>query len=320
MIVSSWARDYLHTSSSFRYEPIQMFWDEAVGDKGVMEDIGGWFIGKNCMDRTSGKLGLYSISPLHGRAACTWHDEYGWVVIKGVGWTFGGPRVLMSPKDPELCFGLYDKVSAIREYGVSNWIQKRNVHATRVLGFAPIKDQRLVGSRFKSGTLVEPVLLYTAMLSPFRVEDLFYMNDENKSQAIEEVCSICSWDSPNYFEQFMTKLAENVAHFHHLDGCNDSLIIGNVTLAAEITDFEWITVPDTSLPLPFGDARDALEIRRQKELIYLYEIGIKLAALLARKIIHNDIMNIIENAFDGHVPEVKPMISALKNADIVLNY
>lgn len=275
----------------------------------LIEEIGGWFIGANLDENTSFPDKLIALTPLHGRVAGYLHDTEGWVLIKGVGWTFGGPRVLVSPKDSELCFGLYDKAAAMRELGVSDWLAANGLNAARVQGFAEIDDSRFDSTVFQNGHPVTPVLLYTSVTYPLRVADLAYFDDVRKDQIIAEVSSLNGWAKADYVEEFIYTLSRNVAEFQSAGGCNDTLDPNNVTLAGEITDFEWVGVPD--VPLPWGDFDENLVQRRQKEVIYLYDIFIKLAAMLGSRIDHDRILGIMCDAFGSKVKGAQQILDAL---------
>jgi len=249
--------------------------ESIVGDTKCIQRIGGWFVTDDSFAKHS--FGPFSLTPTHGRVA-VFPDSDGWVLIKGCGWTFGGPSHLVSPKDPALYFGLCDEVAASREYEVSLWLQNKGVHITPVLGYAKINDPEIKDSLFKNNSRVEPVLLYTRVIAPYRVADLAFIGETRRTAIIKSVCVVMGWDAENYLKEFIYSLTKNVSLMHQLNCCNDSLDISNTTLAAEITDFEWVSVPN--IPLPFGDSTKDIVPRRCKELIYIYEIGIYLAAFL----------------------------------------
>ena len=71
--------------------------------------IGGVFLSGFQERDTSTIKGVIGITPNHGRVAATAGPYNTAILIKGVGWTIGGPNVLLSNKDDELCFGLFDK-------------------------------------------------------------------------------------------------------------------------------------------------------------------------------------------------------------------
>lgn len=290
------------------FHPIALDHRNTEGDTESIKHIGGWFIGD---DSCGSEAPVFTISPLHGRVAAHFDPQNGWTLIKGVGWTYGGPGTLVSPKDDELFFGLCDEVSAEREYLVSQWMQENEIRATPVLGYARIDIENLQKPAFRNGKAVNPVLLYTRVISPFRVMDLAYLSDLQKSRAIALTALTCGWSEKHFLYDFFEVLVDNVAMFQSLGGCNDTLDFNNVTLAAEITDFEWVSVP--GIPLSWGDGTCDLEVRRQKEVIYLYEIGIQLASFLAIHNPHKRLIDIISSGFSNRVPEVLAIISMLKN-------
>jgi len=293
------------------FAPVKINIESISNHQDIISKIGGWFVDKHFSK--NGNSDVFPLTPLHGRVACFYSEFTGWVLIKGVGWTYGGPRVLNSPKDAELCFGLYDKKSAEREQLVSNWLLQQEIWATRVLGYAKIDDPDLNKISFKNGSKINPVLLYTRVKHPLRIMDLAYFNDHERELIIQDTSEKYGWSQQNFVLEFLRILALNVALFHSKGGCNDTLEIGNVTLAAEITDFEWVSVP--GVPLLWGDGTQHLNVRKQKEILYLYEIAIQLSGLLHTITSHGEIMDVLKSAYEDKVPEIFPALEAL-DADI----
>lgn len=230
-------------------------------------------------------------TPIHGRARfVTLDDGLTWLV-KGVGWTFGPPYFLPSPKDAQLYFGLYDRRDAVRELKVSAWLEARAIRAARVGGYTEMPEawvQRIGRGRplcYKDGTPLNPVRLYTHTLIPHRVADLAYFDDARKVAAVAETAGLCVWptDPDGFVRAFAAQLTDTVLRYHALDCVNDSLSWDNCTLAAEPIDYEWFSVP--GIPLPDGtEPTIRLAERQQKELIYIAEIAIQLAALLQTRV------------------------------------
>ena len=232
------------------------------------------------------KIVAVHISPLHGRAVALRISEHDWISVKGGGWNYGGPQVYLSRKDDELVFGLYPLSSARRELAVSRELEKISDAFPKVLYYKALSDynlpqkyQCLKTAKFQNGTPVEPCLLYTEMKNPCRVADLMYFTDKERRRAVE-ACSTF-WDvSPNdYIKKFTYELARHVAVMHEHGFINDTLDYANVTLLAEIVDYEWVTAPGIRLP----DGTFGLEIadeRREKELLYGAEICLQLKAFL----------------------------------------
>ena len=243
--------------------------------------IGGVFLSGFQKRDTSTIKGVIGITPNHGRVAATAGPHNTAILIKGVGWTIGGPNVLLSNKDDELCFGLFDKKSAIREFSVSKILTDIGMSVTQVLGHASIKDERLTKARYRTGEFISPTLLYTKTRSLFRVNDLIYFSEIQRKKIALSVASVVEIEPKHYFDWFCKQLGESIGTLHAAGGCNDSLDWGNVTLAAEITDFEWIYIP--GVPLPWGDGTEGLPERQEKEIIYAYEICIRLFFLLKPK-------------------------------------
>lgn len=251
---------------------------QATGDIVLAQEVGGWLI-----DQSAGtySLEMYCPSPVHGRAACHHSSSTGWTSVKGLGWTCGPKNALASPKEKALYFGLYDQRAAERELVVSNLLS-RSLNCTRVRGYTSIPPEEITGTLGLSPDSLEitPVLLYTTVKHPMRVADLAYLDDVTKREVIRDAAEALECEPKNFVLEFIKSLSKTVFKLHDLGGCNDTLDAGNVTLAAELTDFEWITVPD--VPLPWGDGSENLERRQLKELIYILEVGVALAGLLQR--------------------------------------
>ncbi len=276
-----------------------------------VKKIAGVFL-KSISESKLKKKDVFGLTPNHGRVAATSGPDNTAILVKGIGWTLGGPLVLLSEKDDELCFGLYDKESAIREVAVSAYIEDLKIPATRVLGYAEIEDQRLVKAKFSSGKPILPCLLYTQTLSLLRVNDLIYFNTKQKKEIITQVCMVVGIELQNYFEWFCERLGETIGMLHDAGGCNDTLDWGNITLAGEITDFEWIYVP--GIPLPWGDGHLNLSERRKKEIIYAFEICIKLSYLLhkEKRYLNSKIVLLLENGYNKSSKEKLNIFDKLK--------
>lgn len=232
------------------------------------------------------KFKAVNISPLHGRAVAIKKADYQWITIKGGGWNYGGPQIYISKKDEELVFGLYSKTSAMRELAVSQKIEKFTNEFPKVLYYkslcditVPEKYAFLKTAKFKNGEIINPCLLYTQLKCPFRVADLMYLTETEKRSVIDYCCKYWGISTDEYTKTFIQKLAINVALLHKNSFINDTLDYGNVTMLAEIVDYEWITAPDIKL----FDGTYGLEItdeRKEKEILYGVEVCLQLKALL----------------------------------------
>ena len=228
----------------------------------------------------------YRISPFHGRAVALKESDYRWISVKGGGWNYGGPQVYLSNKDEELIFGLYPLESAERELSVSRAIETFSDAFPKVLYYKNLCDYVLPKpfvdvstATFRNGKQVKPCLLYTQLRCPVRVADLMYFTEEERKEAVASCCRYWNVPSEEYTEKFTERLASHVALMHK-NGCiNDTLDYGNVTLLAEVVDYEWVTVPNIRLP----DGTFGLEIteeRREKEILYGAEVCLQLRAML----------------------------------------
>ena len=247
------------------------------------KEIGGWFVSTDsCNNKNSfnAKYTPFIPSLKHGRACavCLNPDkEDEWVSIKGIGWTYGGFAVLPSSKDHELVFGLYDKKSAQREYSVSNKLNTLKIESPVVLGFVtltpdilPEQLKKISSIKYKNGRDVESCLLYTKVKSPFRITDLQFMGFDDRKRIITKTANLIGTDYTGYIERFANILGKKIAEYHNINCVNDLLDAGNITLCAEIVDYEWFTIPD--IPLPDGSlGLQKTEERREKEIIYAIE-------------------------------------------------
>ncbi|MDE7209406.1 MAG: hypothetical protein K2O31_05920 [Clostridia bacterium] len=230
-----------------------------------------------------------NISPLHGRAIAVKRGDFDWISVKGGGWNYGGPQVYLSQKDEELIFGLYSSISAKRELAVSRAIERVSDAFPKVLYYKRFSDytlperyRQLTDVKFKNGTAVDPCLLYTQVKCPCRVADLMYFVDKKKRIAVEQCCRYWGISVKSYLQKFIQTLALNVAILHKHAFINDTLDYGNVTLLAEIIDYEWVTAPGIKLI----DGTYGLEIskeRKEKELLYGAEVCLQLAAFLQQE-------------------------------------
>jgi hypothetical protein len=206
--------------------------------------------------------------------------------MKGVGWVHGPPWVLPSPKDAELVFGLLDGNSASRELLISERLREIGVHATNACHAVPLNEEllRLIGITpdiaFLNGRAVNPVALVVESLSPYRVSDIGPRQIRNwRTEFAKWFCvgesSITENAKLKSIGAFATLLAASIQKIHDAGGVNDTLSADNVTIAGEITDFEWLYVPP--IALPDGSTDEMLGARQRKEAIYFVDVLLVLA-------------------------------------------
>ena len=277
-----------------------------IGNKEVINEIGCWF--RSDTFESENFEFLKALTVLHGRSCGYFHAKNQEIyILKGTGWTYGPCSYMNSPKDDELFFGIYDADSALREYRNSEYLLNNNIRCTEVVGFADISHYFPLELRFNNGKLVNPCILYTKSLSFYRVADLAYLSDAQKLQAILNVCQILKWPYELYFQNFSKELTSTIAKMHILGCCNDTLESGNVTLAAEITDFEWVTTPAVQLPVP--EYYKNFEHRQAKEIIYLFETLVELNSFISHCDNIQDIVKMIVDAYVEILPESKDFLS-----------
>ncbi|WP_419804761.1 hypothetical protein [Terriglobus sp.] len=125
-----------------------------------------------------------------------------------------------------------------------------------------------------------PVLLYTSHIMPVRVADLGFYTSEERARTIALTCQLRGWSKEAYLSEFAYVLGKTVAALHDRGGVNDSLEQSNVTLAGEVTDFEWMFVPGINTPDGMSDQH--LDERQAKEILYGIEIISLLCAYLSQ--------------------------------------
>ena len=258
------------------------------------EDLGRIFVPDGILYE---KAKAVYISPFHGRAVAIRTDDYKWINVKGGGWNYGGPQIYISVKDEELIFGLYPCSSAIRELEVSRKIEKISDRFPKVLYYKKILDFQLPSKydflksiKFSNGAAVDPCIIYTQLKCPFRVADLMYLTEEERSSVIEYCCDYWGVSGAEYTKKFTLELAKNVAILHKNYFINDTLDYGNVTLLAEVVDYEWITAPEIML-LDGTDGTQIPDERKEKEILYGAEVSLQLRALLREEYSFFDIYN-----------------------------
>lgn len=266
---------------------------------GFVHQIGGWKIigwGSELSQEKSGLSCPTVLSPLHGRSATIFHPNYGNISIKGVGWTLGPIKAYPSPKDKQLYFGLYSLKDGLREFAVSEYLELQKVEATCVHGLATFTpDFGCHETFYQDGAPVEPSLLYVKSKSPWRVADLPWLPQQSRAGVISDICNLRGWNQDEFVRDFCEHLSKTMARYHQLGCINDSLSADNVTLAGEITDFEWFMAPGH--PLPDGSQFEDAPIRRRKEALYAYEIGCLLAHATGRPA---DLIKIIPALIKGY--------------------
>jgi len=296
---------------SFTVSPIKEIEPNTLNEIGGWEIIGWEDTPKIASDLPTNKP--YVISPLHGRSAWIMNHKWGAVSIKGIGWTIGNIIKLPSPKDARMIFGLYGREEAEREWKVSQYLKKNEIRSTRVLGYTDNIDQKQKPLKYLDDSPVNPTLLYTQSISPWRVADLAWMNETERKFAFTEITRACLWSENGFISSFTETLSHNIAKYHSLGCINDSLSADNVTLAAEVTDFEWFGTPIH--PLPDGTLWENNVKRKCKEIIYAYEIGCTLChAINKPEEIKNLLPIMVKGYKDGDVEVKKYLDSLNKNA------
>jgi len=288
---------------------------EVNGDRNAIHQIGAWFVAppNHLLEK---RQTPYSVSFLHGRSAVVLFADECFVTIKGVGWTWGGPRVLSSPKDVALTFGLFSLKDAERELRVSRWLVARNLPAAKVLGLVRLDsiptgtgELALRGAKSPDGDLINPTLLFTQTLSPVRVADLPVISPEARSATLDHACWRMGWSRENFVKQFTQQLGRNIGLMHDSKCINDTLEAGNITVCAEFIDFEWFTTPDE--PLPDGTLFENAEGRRDKEIIYGLEIAIHLATVVNCRFDFHSIREWLQAGFQDVVAQPRSIFDSL---------
>ena len=291
-------------------------------------EIGAWFLSTGSNDRhidlSSCDIDKRPFIPSikHGRACvfCLNPDEEdSWVSIKGIGWTYGGPVVLPSPKDNELVFGLYDRESAKREFEVSARLSFLKIESPMVLGYVTLNSKNLpelltgVSTvKYNSGRYVKPSLLYTKVKSPFRITDLQFMEYEDRFRIVTKTANTMGTDLSNYFKEFGYRLGNKVGEYHAVGCVNDMLDAGNITLCGEIVDYEWFCIPN--IPLPDGaSGLDNIECRKEKEIIYGIEALLLLNAYLKLNYSFYDILNVFISGYEKSYEHINNLAEVLKS-------
>ncbi len=260
-----------------KFEKFKIFNDETLGRIFVPDEI------------NYENVKATHVSPFHGRAVAIKAGDYNWINVKGGGWNYNGPQIYISTKDEELIFGLYPSSSAIRELEVSRKIEKISDRFPKVLYYKKISDfllpkkyDFLKNIKFSNGALVSPCIIYTKLKCPFRVADLMYLTENEKESVIKYCCDYWGISVDEYPNRFTRELAKSVAILHKNHFINDTLDYGNVTMLAEVVDYEWLTAPDIML----FDGTDGTQIpneRKEKEVLYGAEICLQLRALLLKE-------------------------------------
>ncbi len=252
-----------------------------------------------------GKNEVCLISPRHGRAVTMKLDDLSWINIKGIGWTFGGPSVYRSKKDARMMFGLMDEKDAEREYTVSKYLQKINPSAPQILGYKSFKDvvfdnpmhTDVINICHTCGERVDPCVLYTQVKSPFRMADVAFFTDKQRQEMLAFYSNYFKCTPKEFIKTFAYHIAEQIGLYHKEGIINDSLYWDNITLCAEIVDYEWLTVPGMVLPNGQDAEHYIPDERKEKEIIYALEAILRMSALFQIK---SDYYEILDALIEGH--------------------
>lgn len=258
-------------------------------------------------ERISGELKLslagdfFLGTPLHKRAVFCGLADGRTVGFKGVGWTLGPPYSYVSSKDSQLWFGLMDHDSANREVRVSNELTRLKLSCAEVLGFEHLTPHELLAleappePKFSNGTSVRPSVLATAYRSWIRVSDCF---GPFLQPWLKELYRLHPGkDHREIYENFAVSLAESIVAYQSSGAVNDTLGPENLTLAGELTDYEWFFFP--GIPLPDQETDTQLFLRQEKEFIYFVETLQLLAFNLSLEFRIRDLKEILDLSLTG---------------------
>lgn len=254
----------------------------------------------------------------HGRALAFVDSEGNACIAKGIGWSLGCffPMAVRSRKETSTVFGLLGERDAQREVVVSRFLREKGMTCTEVLGFDYVQgfygfeDSTALLQQAAETLTQAPVVLYTRMLTRYRVADLPLLTIVARQQELERIAK-CNDFHGQPWEWFANRLATQVALLHKLGGVNDTLEWSNVTAAAEVTDFEWITVP--GIPLHYHDGtlvddKEHLPERQWKEVIYGVEVCLRFAALLGDETVQEQC---VQRFLDKYLEEGGPATEAV---------
>lgn len=241
------------------------------------------------------------VSTYHRRSVVIKHREPSdtFLSLKGVGWVHGPPWTCPSPKDDELYFGLMDCSAALRELAVSRWFEGNNVPSSRVRALHKLTPSELAllgvysPPVFRSGRLVDPVVLVTEVKAMHRVCD--YVPRNHGHWLAEFKRFNCDRSGKNLsidhgLKVFAQHLAESINYYQSLGAVNDSLSPDNVTIAGEVTDYEWIYVP--GVPLPDGWTDSMILERQMKEAFYYVDVILSLCEGLSTSLSIIEVANL----------------------------
>jgi hypothetical protein len=251
------------------------------------------------------------VSWMHRRSISVKCKDQSWISIKGIGWVHGPPWVANSPKDAELYFGLLDSDAGYREWAVSKTINDFGCNSTVCLHCLPLSnlDLNTLGitepPRFKNGRLINPVALVTRCKTPLRVCDF---TPARRKEWLRSVAyffnsskSINKNNKKSVAQTFALNLAASIICYQGHGAVNDTLSADNVTVAGEITDFEWIYVPGIHLPDGFTD--QILVERQRKEAFYFIDVLISFCDGLDVNVTISDIVTFVTEKYSRHLVE-----------------
>mgnify|MGYP000320175984 CR=1 FL=1 len=227
-------------------------------------------------------------NPIHGRSICLGEIDYQnskrWLFAKGIGWTKQFTEFLFVDKDIEYYMGLQNIEECLREWEVSESLNRYKFWKGDVLAGYEYDYLFLNGEKIPADEITyngeqpfRPCMTYYCSRSRYRVFDVAYMTDEKRSQHLEWlIITSQSKTVKEYMEWFIDRTAYNVALLHKLGGVDDSLSSHNVTTLGEKIDFELVYVPE--VPHKESSWNDNIYRRQNKEILYAFDLIIDLIA------------------------------------------
>ena len=229
--------------------------------------------------KTDGIIGIYSVSPLHGRSFVVGRHEDGrYIVSKGNGLCYSQFPFLYTPEMPTDVWGLLLKEDALRDYYCGQDVQALGIKTNRMECVLELDYPIHIE---KTGADLKPCLLQYSVECPYRICDAAFME---RDQIESEVAKWQQYNESGWQQNHLIAaevLIRNLRVMHDHKVLHNAIHEQNYTWALELLDFELCRTPQH--PYTKADYERHVSDLYDREVIQTYVIINYIAGVLREK-------------------------------------
>ena len=213
----------------------------------------------------NGDIGIYCISPIHGRSFVIGQKENGrWIVSKGNGLSYSTQPFIDVSEYDKYIWGALSKDNAVRDYNIGIEVNALGVKTNIMEAVIELNIKLL-----DKGNIIKPCLLQYEVECPYRLCDYPFMP---RSEHKNVISSWLNMDS-KYSEPYLIAadiLVRNLKVLHKNKIMHNAIHIQNYTWALELLDFE--SSRTENYPYSNTEYEKNVLMLKNGEIIKTYEI------------------------------------------------